>query len=65
MRTVLSAMESRLKCKVDAKEKLVVFMADYVAYVQCRLEVGQGGKTAYERMKGKKGTVLGVDSERS
>ena len=61
MRTMLSAMEARLKCKVDAKEKLVVFMAEYVAYVQCRLEVGQDGKTAYERMKGKSAKVLGVE----
>ena len=61
MRTMLSAIESRLKCKIDVKEKLVVFMAEYVAYVQCRLEVGQDGKTAYERVKGKSATVLGVE----
>ena len=61
MRTMLSALEQRLKCKIDAKEKLVVFMAEYLAYLQCRLEVGQAGKTPYERVKGKSAKVLGVE----
>ena len=46
LRTMLSALEGRLKCKIDAKEKLVVVMAEYVAYVQCRLEVGARWKNS-------------------
>jgi hypothetical protein len=37
---------SQLVCKIDAKEKVVVFMAEHAAYVQNRLEVGADGKTA-------------------
>ena len=55
LRTMLSALEGRLACKIDAKEKVVVFMAEHAAYVQNRLEVGADGKTAYERNKGKSG----------
>ena len=61
LRTMLSALEARLGVGVDAKEKVVVFMAEYGAYLHCRLEVGRDGKTAYERTKGKAGKVLGVE----
>ena len=52
MRTMLSALEERLVRRIDAKEKVVIFMAEHAAYPQNRLEVGLNGKTAYERTKG-------------
>jgi hypothetical protein len=61
LRTMLSALEGRLGVGIDAKEKVVVFMAEYAAYLQCRLEVGLDGKTAYERTKGKASKILGVE----
>ena len=36
-------------------------MAEHLAYLQCRFEVGLDGKIAYEQTKGKAGKVLGVD----
>lgn len=60
LRTMLSALEGRLGCKIDAKEKVVVFMAEHAAYAQNRLEVGADGTTAYERTKGKSAKVLGL-----
>ena len=44
LRTMLSALEARLGVGVDAKEKVVVFMAEYAAYLHCRLDVGLGGQ---------------------
>ena len=36
-------------------------MPEYAAYLMNRLHVGKDGKTAYERTKGKKATVLGLE----
>jgi len=38
-----------------------MFMAEYAGYLVNRLEVGKDGKTAYERVKGKTATVLGLE----
>lgn len=50
-----------MKCRIDTKEKVVIFMAEHLSYLQCRLEVGRDGKTAYERVMGKSGKVLGIE----
>ncbi len=46
---------------MDAKERIVAFIPDYVTYLINRLSQGTDGKDAYERMKGKKPTVLGIE----
>ena len=61
MRALLLALGRRLKIKVHAEEKVVMFMAEYAAYLVNRLETGKDGKTAYERIKGKRATVLGIE----
>ena len=38
-----------------------MFIPEYAAYLVNRLEVGHDGKVAYERVKGKKPTILGVE----
>jgi hypothetical protein len=38
-----------------------MFIPEYAVYLLNRLEVGHDGKTAYERSKGKKPTVLGIE----
>ena len=55
------ALEGRLGQKVDAEANVVAFMAEYAGYLVNRLEVGKDGKTAYERVKGKSATVLGLE----
>ena len=40
---------------------MIISMPEYATYLMNRLEVGQDGKTAYERTKGKKATVLGTE----
>ena len=54
IRVLKSALEGRLGMKVHAERRVVKFMAEYGAYLLNRLEVGKDGKTAYERVKGKK-----------
>ncbi len=39
----------------------MTFMAEHAAYFVNRLLVSEDGKTAYERNKGKKATVLGLE----
>ena len=47
--------------KIDPKMPIVTFLPEYSVYLMNRLEVGKDGKTAYERVKGKKATVLGIE----
>ena len=47
--------------KIDAREKIVNFIPEYATYLMNRLEAGKDGKVAYDRAKGKKPTVLGVE----
>ena len=61
IRTLLSALEERIGIRIRIEERIVVFVAAYAAYLINRLEVGKDGKTAYERNKGKQGTVMAVE----
>ena len=61
LRALWLAFQDRMGEKLDAKEKIATFIPDYAAYLMNRLEVGKDGKTAYERTKGKKPTVLGIE----
>ena len=61
LRILLLALERRLKKRVDVRERIVQFMPEYAAYLMNRVEIGKDGKTAYERTKGKKATVLGIE----
>ena len=47
--------------EIDPKESVVNFMPEYAAHLLNRLEVGKDGKTAYERCKGKAGSVVGLE----
>jgi hypothetical protein len=55
------AFEERIGRQVDIREAIVNFIPEYSAYLINRLEIGKDGKTAYERTKGKKATVLGLE----
>ena len=61
LRVMLLAFESRMGREVSAKEPIVTFMPEYAAYLLNRREQGKDGKTSYERCKGKKATVLGIE----
>ena len=51
----------RLKRKLDARERIVAFIPEYAAYIMNRLTKGLDGKVAYERIKGKKPSIMGIE----
>ena len=61
IRVVLLALENRIGRQLDPEEPIVAFIPEYAAYILNRLEVGKDGKTAYERARGKKATVVGLE----
>ena len=58
---VLLAFAERVGRQVDPLEPIVSFIPEYAAYVLNRLEVGKDGKTSFERARGKKATVVGLE----
>ena len=67
MRTLKDALEARLGTRVltvpreGEPSSLVSWLTEYSAVLLNRYEVGHDGKTAYERLRGKKSKVLGVE----
>ena len=61
IRAVSLGFQERLGIKVDARERIVTFISEYAAYLMNRLEIGKDGKVGYERIKGKRPTVLGLE----
>ena len=61
LRAILLEFELRVGEEVDSREPIMTFIPEYAAYLMNRLEVGKDGKTAYERVKGKVGTVVGSE----
>ena len=60
-RALYLGLQDRLGTKVDARERIVAFIPEYAAYLHNRLMVGEDVKVPYQRVKGKKPTVLGVE----
>ena len=56
-----SQLDERYKIKIDAEHPVVVWLCSHAAYLLNCLEVGKDGRTAYERVKGKKACVLGLE----
>ena len=61
MRALLLAVEERVGERLSPAEPLVQFIPEFAAYLVNQLAVGKDGKTAMERIKGKKATVAGVE----
>lgn len=61
IRVVLLALEEKVGRQIDPLGAIVSFIPEYAAYLLNRLEVGKDGKTAYERCKGKRATVVGLE----
>ena len=61
MRSLLLAVEARLGEEMKPTEPLAQFIPEFAAYLINRLLVGKDGKTAIERIKGKRATVVGVE----
>ena len=61
IRMLFLGLEERIGRRLDARERIVAFISDYATYLINRLSRGTDGKVAYERMKGKKPTVMGIE----
>ena len=61
IRTLRSACEDRLQVKFRPDDRMMIFLVEYAAHLLNRLEVGKDGKTAYERSRGKRATVMAVE----
>ena len=61
IRTLFLGLQSRLGRKLDARERIVAFIPEYAAYLLNRMLRGNDGKVPYERIKGKKPSVLGIE----
>ena len=61
IRVLYLGLQERLGRRLDCRERILAFMPEYAAYLLNRLMVGHDGKVAYERNKGKKPTVLGLE----
>ena len=47
--------------KIVTEHPILPWLCEHASYLLNRLEVGRDGKTAYERSKGKRATVLGLE----
>eukprot|EP00973_Karenia_brevis_P058198 8101885-Karenia_brevis.AAC.1 len=60
-RSLLLSLEERLNREIQAKERIVAFTPQHAAYLYNRLHRGDDGKVGYEKVKGKKPSVVGVE----
>ena len=60
VRTLELAFESHLGEKVQSDHNFVPWLVEYAAVLLNRVQVGQWGKTAYERLKGKPASLPGL-----
>ena len=61
VRVLRSALEFRWGVKLSTMHAVVPWMVEYAALLVNRFEVGHDGKTAFERCKGKKAKMLGIE----
>ena len=61
LRTLKSALDERISFLIDAKHPILTWHCEYAGFLLKRLEASDDGKTAYERCKGKKAQVLGLE----
>ena len=61
LRVMKDAMEARWSSGIPDRHPIMAWMTEYASVLLNRCEIGKDGKTAYERMKGKKATVLGIE----
>ena len=61
MRVMRSALESRRGVVLEVNHAVWPWLVEYASYLLNRHEVGKDGYTAYERCKGKRAQVRGVE----
>ena len=61
IRTWRSNLEEKWGVKLDAEHVIWPWVVEMVSWLASRAEVGADGKTAYERVKGKKARIEGLE----
>ena len=61
LRANKSSLDERLGVQVDVQHPVLTWLCEYVSFQMNRLEVASDGKTPYERVKGKRAEVLGLE----
>jgi hypothetical protein len=61
LRTMKSSLGERMNVKIDVLHPVNSWLCEYTSYMTNRVEVGNDGKTAYERTKGKRAEVAGLE----
>ena len=61
LRTMKSSLDERMGVKIDILHPVNTWLCEFAGYMMNRMEVASDGKTPYERIKGKKAAVLGLE----
>ena len=61
IRVIKDALEAKIKVKVPANHDVVAWLVEFAGVLLNRYGVAADGKTAYERLKGKKSKLLGIE----
>ena len=61
LRTLTSSLDERMAVKIDVLHPVLTWLCEFVGYMMNRMEVASDGKTPYERVKGKRSEVMGLE----
>ncbi len=61
VRVMKDAIEHRTGLQFKPKHPLMTWLIEYAGHLLNRFEVSHGGKTSYERCKGKRAKTLGIE----
>ena len=61
LRTMKSSLDERMGVRVDTLHPVLTWLCEFASYMMNRMEVSADGKTPYERVKGKRAEVLGLE----
>ena len=61
IRTMRSALEEKWGVKLGVEHPIWAWLAEYAGFLWTRFQVGRDGRTAYERLKGKKVKLHGME----
>eukprot|EP00974_Lingulodinium_polyedra_P088645 8595671-Lingulodinium_polyedra.AAC.1 len=60
-RVFLSAVQARRGVEIPIKHPFVYYLVEYAAVLRKKFDVSADGKTTYEKSKGKKTSLLGME----
>ena len=61
LRVLKLALERRWMAEIPVHHLVLAWAVEYASFLLNRFEVGHDGKTAYERLKGKRATTLAIE----